>query len=175
MTLEKFIAQYKVASDKEKFLEERIKVKYIPYNEKIVLCKAVVKNTMHTTINNKEIFLLDSPGEFLFFHLMLIKKYTDIDIDMKDNPLVVYDSLDELGLIDALIGSIPDSEYIKFKTILDMVKDDTYENERSLVSFLETKIDALTVSIDSISGAFAQLQGGMTDGSTGDNSAGAIL
>ena len=79
----------------------------------------------------------------------LITQYTDIQYDASIVPQV-YDALMESGAMQVLLSSIPESEVTEFRTLIDMCVSDIYENERELSSFLETKFDAISLTIEQI-------------------------
>lgn len=143
MKIDEFIRKYNSAKDKDKYLKESIKKTYIPYHEKVADCERVVKAT--TEIDG--IFKINTPAQFMIFTVNIISKYAEIEYE---DVLDTFEKLDELNLINALISHIPEREFASYNTILNMVQDDYMENNRSLVSFIETKVKALGLSMDAI-------------------------
>ena len=84
----------------------------------------------------------------MMFMIQVITKYTDIERD-KDI-IKMFETLDELNLINAIVSKIPEREMSSYNTILHMVLDDYMENNRNIISFIETKIKALDLSFDAI-------------------------
>ena len=161
MNVEFFIKQIAMNKDKEAYLKQRLTKNYIPYEEKIVACENIVKNT--SFIKDEEsgelFFKRNTPACDLFFNLTLIDKYFDIEIDF-DHPLADYNKLEENGYTELLLKNIPANEYISWQKVFSMVAGDFVENERSLVSFLETRISAMNKSLSAIAEVVKELPTG---------------
>ena len=82
------------------------------------------------------------------FTMQLIKNYTDIEFKNEDVPKV-YDVLMESGTMNGLMKKIPKEEIAILRGMVDMEREDLEVNTRSLVSFLETKADAMKMAFDS--------------------------
>lgn len=143
MKVEDFITNYNNASDKTKFLSDCVVRQYIPYREKIADCTRVV----NASVESNGIFKLNTPIQFVFFTATVITRYMDLEYD---NVLDFFEKLDELNLINAILSKIPEREFASYNTILNMIQDDYMENNRSIASFIETKVKALGLSIDAI-------------------------
>lgn len=146
MTVEQFINNYKSATDKDKFFSDSIITKYIRYTEKVTDCRNIVNITFEINGDNK--YKVDSPAQFVVFVMNLIYRYTNIE--KSDNMVNDFESLDELDIINGILDNIPERELSSYNTILNMCKDDYISNNRDLVSFLETKIDAILLTSDTI-------------------------
>lgn len=144
MKIDEFIKKYNNAKDKDKFLEECIKKTYIPYSEKIADCSGVI----NATIEKDGMFKVNTPAQFMIFMVQIITRYTDIEKD--DDIVGLFEKLDELNLINGIISKIPEREFTSYNTILNMVQDDYMENNRSIISFIETKVKALGLSLDTL-------------------------
>ena len=144
MKIDEYIRKYNSAKDKDKFLENSITTQYVPYHEKIADCDRIIRATMETD----GIFRINTPVQFMIFMIQLIIRYTDIE--QSENMLEMFEKLDELNLINAIIAKIPEREYTSYNTILNMVQDDYMENNRSLLSYIETKVKALGLSLDTL-------------------------
>ena len=136
MKVEDFIRKYNKASDKEKFIENRICVKYVPYEDKIEFCRQIILATHYNIVNDTRVFEKNSAFAFPLFACGLITNYTDIDIETEET-LVDFNQLDREGLIDKLLSAIPKSEMERFQTVNQMVLDDEYENNRSIIGLLD--------------------------------------
>ena len=84
----------------------------------------------------------------MIFMVQIITRYTDIEKD--DDIVGLFEKLDELNLVNAIISKIPEREFTSYNTILNMMQDDYMENNRSVVSFIETKVKALGLSLDTL-------------------------
>ena len=131
MKIDEFIKKYNDAKDKDKFLSECITTQYVPYHEKMIDCDYIITAT--TKYENQ--FKINSPMRFMLFINTLLSRYTEIGED--DNILIVFETLDEVGLIDQIISKIPEREYNSYNTILNMELDDYMENNRSVASIIE--------------------------------------
>lgn len=148
MKVEEFIKLTKGKKDYD--FSQRIKLKYMPYTEKCALVKSVIENTSYIDVNGKKVYKRDTASMLFVFIMQLISKYTDLEFE-KDNVVIVYDVLMETKLMDQLLAQIPESEISFLKGMLDMQRDDFEFNTRSLVSFFETRADAMQMALDGIS------------------------
>ena len=144
MKVDDFIKKYNSAKDKDKFLADSITKQYIPYHEKISDCEKIIRSTMESD----GMFRINTPAQFLIFMILLITSYTEIE--REENMLEMFEKLDEVNLINAIVSKIPEREYTSYNTVLNMIQDDYMENNRSLLSYLETKVKALGLSLDAL-------------------------
>lgn len=158
MDYKKFIDEYNVANDKTKYVQKHMLNSYVPYEDKITECRKIIDITSHkmVTVNDQEhkIYWNNTPMQHMFYILTLISLYTDIEWiknsgDSNEN-LKVYNELSKNGSIYTIISLITPFEKQSFDTVLNMVEEDTYENERSIPSYLDTKIDALELMLTSV-------------------------
>lgn len=150
MTVKEFIKKYKEAVDAKKFLEERVTRKYVPYTEKISKLENLINKTSAIELaDEREIFKQNSPARFLLYTMILIDSYVDVDINFAECT-EEFDALSEENLIGALLGVIPENERKTFQMLHDMIQADYYENNRSLVGYLDGKVQAATMLIEEI-------------------------
>lgn len=158
MDYKKFIDEYNVANDKTKYVQKHMLNSYVSYEDKIAECQKIVDITSHKImkINDQEhkIYWNNTPMQHMFYILTLISLYTDIEWikdsgDSNEN-LKVYNELSKNGSIYIIISLITPFEKQSFDTVLNMVEEDTYENERSIPSYLDTKIDALELMFTNV-------------------------
>lgn len=158
MDYKKFIDEYNVANDKAKYVQKHMLNSYVPYEDKVSECRKIIDITSHkmVTVNDQEhkIYWNNTPMQHMFYILTLISLYTDIEWtkdsgDSNEN-LKVYNELSKNGSIYTIISLITPFEKQSFDTVLNMVEEDTYENERSIPSYLDTKIDALELMLTSV-------------------------
>lgn len=158
MTVKEFVDKYNSFNNdtlKEKYIKEIVKDTYVSFTEKQAICNKIVKATMHRTINDgkneKEIFYSDSANRYLLFQIWLIQSYTDIEFSNEENGMAgikEFELLDQYGLNDLIISNIPEREMTNFKVILDMKTDDASINENNFISYVDTKLDAIKLFID---------------------------
>ena len=148
MKIDDFVAAFKANSDKVACLKEHVTTKYVPFLTKVAQCKAIVQATMEIQEqkDGKVLFLQRTPMRYLIFSMTLIKFYTDIEYDEgEDNSKFAeeYDKLAAIGAIDLIPVALPAGEVKEFDTILKMVVDDYFENNRSVASILGSSLDLL--------------------------------
>lgn len=149
MKVDKFILEYSTAGDKDKFLSERIKNKYIGFIKKIEECNKVLDFSCYMEIDGVKKFRHNSPLQYFLFIITLIKNYTDIELN-DDALFEDFDALNERGILKRIIAAIPEDEYVEFNTVLNMCIDDLMENERSVVGFLDNKSEIARVLLSSL-------------------------
>ena len=156
MDYKKFIDEYNVSNDKIKYVQKHMLNSYVPYEDKVAECRKIIDITSHKMVNingqEHKVYWNNTPMQHMFYILTLISLYTDIEWtkDSGDNNenLEVYNELSKNGSIYTIISLITPFEKQSFDTVLNMVEEDTYENERSIPSYLDTKIDAFSLSIN---------------------------
>ena len=162
MTVKEFVKKYTSLQNdktKENFIKG-IKIKdYIPYERKADLCKVLVNTSSYDKKEDENgniisrTFKRDSILEYMMFNLMLVKEYTSIEVDYKNNVeefnllnepnvAVKYEDGNEIkvGLVDILISKIPDRELQEFKMILDLTKRDLMQNEYETHAFIQNQV-----------------------------------
>lgn len=135
---------------KEYDFSQRIKMKYMPYSEKCTLVKTIIDATSYTEMNGKKVYKRNTASMLFVFTMKLIEMYTDLEFD-KNEVVSVYDTLMETGLMNQLMSQIPEEEVSILRGMLDMQRDDEEMNTRSLISFFETKADAVQIMMDGLS------------------------
>lgn len=149
MTVEELIKavnkQKKLKKDYD--FSKHIKTKYMGYAQKEAFVKAIIKATSYENINGKETYIRNTNGMLFVFTLKLIESYTDIEINTA-KAVEEYDMLMESGAMNALMVHIPEGEINILRGMLDMRRDDLEVNTRSLISFFETKTEALQIVLD---------------------------
>ena len=129
---------------------QHLTMKYMPYSEKAAMVKNIIDATSYVDVEHKRGYKRDTPNMVFILTMKLIEKYTDIDIS-PENVVSDYDKLMESGIMHELTDQIPESEVKIIRGMLDMSRDDLEMNTRSMVSFLETKADALQIAMDGLS------------------------
>ena len=110
-----FVVAYrnkKTPEEKENMLKEHIINKYVPYEKKVTIAKAISDNCYWKTendINGNEYKVLhvDSAAKYMMSCMTVVDLYTDIQRQRLDgNILEDFNSLNELGIIDLIIKNI---------------------------------------------------------------------
>jgi hypothetical protein len=151
ISVENFVKRYneKISKNDEqvldKYLQSIVNVKYVPYEQKINACRRVIeathykKGTDKNGIKTKELHI-NSPAEYMLFHISLIENYTQISINYS-NTLSDFDLLSETGLLDKIISYIPENEYRLMNAILNMLESDVLRNEYEMHSFISNQVE----------------------------------
>ena len=129
-------------------VKKHVTCEYLPISEKIAKCELIVNSTERAKLDDEtEVYRLNSPARFILYTLVMIDSYTDIEIDFKDST-GEFDLLSENRLTPIILNCIPKDELESFQMIMNMVKEDSYYNERDLVSWIDGKVDALGVILE---------------------------
>ena len=134
---------------KEYDFSQHLKMQYMPYAEKCSLVKSILDNTSYVEVLGKRTYKRNTSGMLFVFTMQMISQYTDLEFS-SDEVVQTYDVLMETGLMNKLMMQIPEGEIEILRGMLDMQRDDEEVNTRSLISFFETKMDALQMAMDGI-------------------------
>lgn len=158
MLISEFVKKYKNTKQKDSLVSSIIDKKYISYATKVDLSNRIVNTCSYKEINGKKMFVLNSPMRYILFVRSIIEQYTKLEFDkIPDTDLIDLsrdiDLLEESHSTKAIITAIGE-DVDAFSTILNLVLDDAIDNNRSMVSFLETKVEAFSIVADSILKSF---------------------
>lgn len=151
MDIGKFIDDYVKAKSqqvKDALVRKHVVATYIPYETKMAEAKNIIKNSCYKKIDDKEYFYIDTPLRFVLLIKSVVTLYTDLEFD-QTNILVQFNLLEQYGITEAIINAIGE-DYDSFRTIVNMTLDDTMQNERSLVSYLENLGQSFSVAMDEL-------------------------
>ena len=141
MDIGKFIDEYVALKDdnaKSRLVKKHIVTTYLDYVKKIDEAKKIVQ---HSCYDANGRYMINSPIRFMLFTMSVIRDYTDLEFST-ENTVGQFDLLMKYRIMDSILPFIAD-DYAQFETILKMVFDDEYENNRSLPSFMEMKVASL--------------------------------
>lgn len=145
MKIDTFIKEYNESTNKDSYLKQIITTSYIKYSDKIDDCNKIVK----VTLEREGIFKINTPARYMLFMVNLITRYTMLEYD-NDDIVGFFETLDKNNLINKLLEYIPEREYKSYSTILEMCQDDYMENNRSLVGYIDAKVNALNLTSNAI-------------------------
>ena len=141
MTVKEFVEKYKNENeklDKYHFIEKHIVKTYLPYIQKVALAKTLNDATMYkwvestdengnpTKVKTDQV-KVSSHIRNLLFKRMVIENYTDLEVE-ESSFYNEYDLLQECGVMDYILSYL-DDDLNEFKSVCDMIKDDTLKNE----------------------------------------------
>lgn len=143
-TVDEFCNKFRTLSEQAKYalVDSVVVDKYVPYNEKIVACNNIIKNTFFIedeNTKNKKLYV-NSPAEHMFRCLYLVKLYTKIQIDFK-KCLDQFEALNCLGVFNIVFDKIPNRELQEFHMVLEMVESDTLRNEYETHAFVANQVE----------------------------------
>ena len=153
MKYDDFVKKCKSLKDRDSFIKKHIVKTYLPYEAKISEAKEIVRRSCYREINGVETFYQDSTIAYMLFMLRIISNYTDIEYEEGADALSAFNALSEANLFEVIVRALPVNEYDAFNTVLRMVKDDEMENYRSLAGYLETKVEAISLALNSLAEA----------------------
>lgn len=144
-TVKDFCKKYnetKVEQTKQALIEKVMNPHYVPYEMKITICEKIIENSYYKKNNDgkNERLFVNSPIQYMLYCLWLVKQYTNIDIDLSKS-LDEFNLLNENGLIDIIASNIPEKELKEFRMILDMIENDTVQNEYEIHSFISNQVE----------------------------------
>ena len=136
ITIKNFIDEYNkrgTTTMKDEYIRDYIEItKYVPFTQKLVRAKNLMKATMIDSDGN---FAANSAFNYLFFVKTIIEEYTNL-VSESASFADEYDMLKSSGFLDKLMLStettrslIDPSELSEFKSLCDMVIKDQYDNE----------------------------------------------
>ena len=152
-TIREFVEGYeKCTTDllKERYIKERLvlRTKYISILLKIELSKNIVEHFLFN--ETKDYIKSDTVLKYLFFRKTLIQQYTNL-ICESAGFWEEYDLLKQADLLDKVtIDIIPESEYLEFNEILEMVWEDTLSNYLELHTFIDRQMIRVKSTIEKV-------------------------
>ena len=157
MKLETFITNYMTDGSKEKYVKSVIKKDYVPYTEKCSDCERIARSCHYGEMDGKRRFAINSPAQAMMFALVLVDRYTKIDVEYGTD---AYDELQKCGALGMLIAAMPEPEYQEYSTIMHMIEEDLIMSETSVASRLDDLIQAansvLAATVEGLDRAIAQ-------------------
>ncbi|SFU36171.1 hypothetical protein [Butyrivibrio sp. INlla21] len=155
MNVKEFIDEFNKSQNKDACVKKHITTSYIPYTTKVSICNKIATTTTHKTVQGKEVFSIDSSMRYMLFVCSVIDKYTDLDLGKGAERMNGFDLLEQYNVM-YFISSCLGDEYKRLETVLKMKVEDIYSNERDFASFLETKLDALSIVLDQMGKIYEQ-------------------
>ena len=152
MKIKDFIEQLNMLQtneDKDAFLKQTITTTYIPFIEKVDACMKIVNDSWYKKdeITEKKRLHITSPAEFVLYNMVVINKYTNLDVDFKGNIFNQYDLLNNGNYLGILISYISENEIKEFRTILEMIGNDVLQNEYYAPTYIAERINDISTSI----------------------------
>lgn len=148
--LKMFIACYrKQVNDslKVKYLENNLKVVgYVPYEKKLTFAQRIVDFSCYRNEGTEEepriVFHVDTPMREFLFQRGLIELYTNLEID-NDAFLEHYNALNELGIMDYILATIPEEEIATLRDLVDMVYSDEMTNNYEIHGYIKNQVSRI--------------------------------
>ena len=142
MKIKEFTEKYNaIATDrlKEDYLNNNLHIKtYLPFLTKVTLADKLAKvTTLDKDTGNVNV---KSDVNYLLFCRMIIEQYTDLQVET-EGFYEEYDLLNESGLLDKIMQTIPEKEIAEFKMICDMKKSDLLQNKYENHAFISSQVE----------------------------------
>ena len=142
MKIKEFTEKYNaIATDrlKEDYLKDNLHIKtYLPFLAKVTLADKLAKvTTLDMDTGNVNV---KSDVNYLLFCRMIVEQYTDLQVET-EGFYEEYDLLNESGLLDKIMQTIPEKEIAEFKMICDMKKSDLLQNKYENHAFIADQVD----------------------------------
>lgn len=150
MKLETFITNFMTDGSKDKYVKSIIKSDYIPYATKCSDCERIIRSCHYTTVDDRQRFVMNSPAQAMMFALVLVDRYTKIDIEYSADE---YDELQKSGALGMIVSEIPEAEYQEYSTVLSMSIDDCVMKETNLAS----RFDDIEQAVRTVSGEYLEV------------------
>lgn len=161
MKISEFVDGFKKSANPHKYVTEHIKCKYIPYTEKIMAANKIIAASSYIEINGVKIFKPNTASKYMLFVSSIIQLYTDLEYEKDDdgNSLIIegFDLIEESGTTE-IITEVIGIDVKRFNTVLKMCMDDTIDQERALVPFLDTKFQAMKIGMDYLGESLKTIQ-----------------
>lgn len=151
MKYTEFVNGYKNSKAKEAWVDRVIKTIYLPYSTKKAEAQQIARLSSHVMNEDgsEGAYKRDTASQYFLTQIRIIANYTSIEIGDKD-VVKAYDALSECGALDMVLALLPESELKMFKTMVDMAMDDMYINEADVGAVLSTKLEALSITAETI-------------------------
>ena len=145
MKIKEFTEKYNaIATDRlrEDYLNANLHIKtYLPFLTKVTLADKLAKvTTLDKDTGNVNI---KSDVNYLLFCRTIVEQYTDLQVET-EGFYEEYDLLNESGLLDRIMQTIPEKEITEFKMICDMKKDDIIFNQSTPKAFINQQVERVS-------------------------------
>lgn len=140
----KFALDYKKVNNKTAFLKDRLIIKdYVPYLDKVNICRAIVGTTTYVQDEEGNIvgYRVDTPVRNILYKINMINLYTNLTINF-DEVATTYDTLKTSGLMDYIFtNGINRHELTEMEEIKKLVEADFEVNTLSARAFVDSMVN----------------------------------
>lgn len=149
MNLELFVDTYeakKHTASGDEFVKEHITNEYVPYETKCGIAEAIINASYYEDYpdgngGTRRELRLNTPSRYLLTCMSIVDLYTDIDRNKgRSNMVADYNLLNKAGLIDRIITNISKREIDELNMVIEMVANDTVENENEPHAFIRAQV-----------------------------------
>ena len=146
MKLETFITNYMTDGSKDKYIKSVIRPDYVSYSKKCSDCERIILSCHYQDIDGKRRFVINSPAQAMMFSLLLVDRYTKIDVEYTVD---TYDELQKSGALGMIVSALPEAEYQEYSTIMHMFEDDLIMKETCVASRMDDMKQAMFTFVSS--------------------------
>lgn len=147
------------ATARKNYLKKLEIIPYIKYEHKVVLANQIINSSCYDQEKPNKV-KIDSPGRYMLYVFTLLKTYTNLDMD-NTRMLDDFNELNRRGLVDIIIGLIPEAEKNEFDKMVAMVYEDFMTNYYEIHGFVTNTLEKLSVLTDAISPELIESLNGM--------------
>lgn len=151
MKIKDFINDFnklKTDEDRETFVKQIVTTNYVPFVEKADACFKIINDCWYKRdeLTERRKLFISSPATYVLFNMVVINKYTDLEVDFK-NTVAQYDLLNEKNYLGMILAHIPENELVEFRRILDMTQQDVLQNEYYAPTYISNNIETISMAI----------------------------
>lgn len=156
MKLETFITNFMTDGSKDKYVKSVVNGDYVPYVDKCNDCDRILRSCHYKDVDGVRRFVMNSPAQAMMFVLVLVDRYTKIDVEFSAD---TYDQLQKCGALGLIISSIPEGERQEYSAVLSMAEDDLVMTEtnvglrlddikQAVASFANSYMSAIAAAVE---------------------------
>lgn len=149
MKIELFVDTYetkKRTTSGDEFIQEHITTEYVPFEKKCALAEAIIDAAYYQDVNSgdgetsRELYV-NSRSRYVLTCMTVVDLYTDIERDKVGSNIVAdFNMLNKSGLIDKIIGAVPEREIKELNMVVEMTAEDTLTNEYEPHAFIRSQV-----------------------------------
>ena len=155
MKLETFVTNYVTDGSPEKYIKSHIVKDYVSYVTKCDDCERIARSCHYKDVDGKRRFSTNTPAKAMMFVLLLVDRYTKIDVEYS---VEAYDALQKCGAVEAIMSAIPENELQEYSAIMRMVEDDLMLEETNVAARMDDFKQAVFAMLDVSMRAYEELE-----------------
>ena len=140
------IYKSKKTEEKENFVKEHVINRYVPYEQKADVAKAIVDSSCWKTEKTSDgnlvnVLQINSVAKYMLTYMAMVDLYTDIERQKTDGKILEdFNVLNSFRVFDLIIANIDSRELKEFNMIVKMTYDDLMTNEYENHAFISKQL-----------------------------------